>query len=930
MSLVLAVEPDAKQADVLRRIIGRQDDTELIVVTSAYAATSMMKRRVPDLVLLGASLGAKSQEIIDIFCLVSAAENPQTLWIPPAFADAQGRSRWLGSRKPDADPELFAAEVATCLARAAEQRQPQIRPEAAAPQAAPPATAQREVAAQEDAAAAPAEALVAVAEPPLEAISSAASSDALEESVADAPSILINLESATSGDARVDPEVHAAQLALLQARAEARLADELERVRREAEDQRAAELARLREEADAQRHAEVAEAREAAATEARDALSAELAKVRSEAEGTLAEELARVQAEAAQRLAEQLAEAEASHAAAVEEARIATEQAAIEALETEVARINAETEARLTDELRRVHEQAEQARRAHEQTLQTMEWERDAAAQEGRAAAEEAAARALAAEVARVRQESDARLAAELARAHAEADAAGRAQQQAQLELETAREAAERDARATAEGAATRALEDEVERVRAEADARLQRELARIRAEVEQTRQAHEQAQVEADAARDAAVREALEGAEAAAAQAHEIEVARVRADAEARLRAELVRVREEAEHARVAGESEVEEIRRRAELEAMALAEGTLEREIARARADADARLKTEVAEVRAEAERRRVAELAQMRAQLAQMHESAREHAREDARSAVAGTISEGVARAKVTVPRAGARVVAQVGSHTAVATVRAAGVVLRWLGRSARAALPLMRTVWERLPARTVPAVAVLLLLAGAAMVVDVSSVPGAVRSLAESSFTAASRVFSGTSQAVRASLEREDAPRASESPDAPAGPDSPGFLAVFSRVPLDLVVSGRRIGTTEDGQILLAAGRYRVGLVNTRLNYRGEVTLVVRPAEVTSHTVSLPEGRLQVNTEPGAEIWVEGARAGVAPLAPLPVPIGTREILVRHPDLGERREYVEIRYGEVAEVNINRREVLNPGALPRLDQPGPRIR
>jgi hypothetical protein len=146
-------------------------------------------------------------------------------------------------------------------------------------------------------------------------------------------------------------------------------------------------------------------------------------------------------------------------------------------------------------------------------------------------------------------------------------------------------------------------------------------------------------------------------------------------------------------------------------------------------------------------------------------------------------------------------------------------------------------------------------------------------------------------------------------------------------------MDLYVSGRRIGTTDDGQILLPPGRYRVGLVSTRLNYRGEVTLEIRSAAVTSHTVSLPDGRLQVNTETGAEVWLEGERAGVAPLGVVPVPIGTLEIVVRHPDLGERREFVEVRYGEVTEVSIARREAFDlreASPLPSLGQPGAPVR
>ena len=69
-----------------------------------------------------------------------------------------------------------------------------------------------------------------------------------------------------------------------------------------------------------------------------------------------------------------------------------------------------------------------------------------------------------------------------------------------------------------------------------------------------------------------------------------------------------------------------------------------------------------------------------------------------------------------------------------------------------------------------------------------------------------------------------------------------------------------------------------------LVNERLNYRGTVTLNIRAASVTSHTVTLPNGRLQVNTEPGAQVSIEGQPMGVAPLGPLPVQIGNREVVV----------------------------------------------
>ena len=136
-------------------------------------------------------------------------------------------------------------------------------------------------------------------------------------------------------------------------------------------------------------------------------------------------------------------------------------------------------------------------------------------------------------------------------------------------------------------------------------------------------------------------------------------------------------------------------------------------------------------------------------------------------------------------------------------------------------------------------------------------------------------------------------------------------------MFSRVPLDLFVGGRRIGSTnDDGHIVLASGRYTVALVNAEFNYRDAIVLDIRAGEVTSHTVTLPTGLLQVETEPGSEVWIEGELAGVSPLGPIAVPIGTRDVLVKHPDHGERRSAVGVRYNEVTALRLNLGETARP--------------
>ena len=92
--------------------------------------------------------------------------------------------------------------------------------------------------------------------------------------------------------------------------------------------------------------------------------------------------------------------------------------------------------------------------------------------------------------------------------------------------------------------------------------------------------------------------------------------------------------------------------------------------------------------------------------------------------------------------------------------------------------------------------------------------------------------------------------------------------------------------------------MAPGQYKLSLVNSHFHYSAEAELTIRPGEVTTHTVELPMGSLVVNTATGADIIIEGEKVGTAPMSAIQIPIGTREVTVRHPQFGERRQSVEV--------------------------------
>jgi len=105
------------------------------------------------------------------------------------------------------------------------------------------------------------------------------------------------------------------------------------------------------------------------------------------------------------------------------------------------------------------------------------------------------------------------------------------------------------------------------------------------------------------------------------------------------------------------------------------------------------------------------------------------------------------------------------------------------------------------------------------------------------------------------------------------------------------------------------LLLPPGTYKIQLVSRRFRYQSStIPVTIRSGQVTPYTLTIPSGQLRISTAPGAEIWVEGERIGVAPMGPIDVPIGSHEIVVKDQAGNERRQAVEVRYGETAQYTI----------------------
>jgi hypothetical protein len=128
-------------------------------------------------------------------------------------------------------------------------------------------------------------------------------------------------------------------------------------------------------------------------------------------------------------------------------------------------------------------------------------------------------------------------------------------------------------------------------------------------------------------------------------------------------------------------------------------------------------------------------------------------------------------------------------------------------------------------------------------------------------------------------------------------ATPGPVS-GWLAVKAPVSIDIREGGRLIGTSDSDKVMLAAGKHEIQLVNETLGYASKRVVQVPPGRVLSLPIEMPQGVINLNATPWAEVWIDGRRIGETPIGNLPIAIGPHEVVFRNPQLGEKHQAVSV--------------------------------
>jgi hypothetical protein len=105
-------------------------------------------------------------------------------------------------------------------------------------------------------------------------------------------------------------------------------------------------------------------------------------------------------------------------------------------------------------------------------------------------------------------------------------------------------------------------------------------------------------------------------------------------------------------------------------------------------------------------------------------------------------------------------------------------------------------------------------------------------------------------------------------------------------------------GKMIGTTLDGRLMMRPGTHTIELRNPVLGFNETRKVEITPGRVTALSLQAPTGTITVDAPAGTEVIVDGEARGTAPLPAMSLAVGTREVVLRNPQLGQRRFVVTV--------------------------------
>ena len=143
-------------------------------------------------------------------------------------------------------------------------------------------------------------------------------------------------------------------------------------------------------------------------------------------------------------------------------------------------------------------------------------------------------------------------------------------------------------------------------------------------------------------------------------------------------------------------------------------------------------------------------------------------------------------------------------------------------------------------------------------------------------------------------------------------SPQGAPVSGWISISAPAELQVFENQRLLGSTRTERIMVATGRHDLEFVNEALGYRSAKTIQVGPGQVANVKPDWPQGTIAINAAPWANVWLDGQELGETPVGNTQVPIGTHEVVFRHPQLGEQRYTTTVTATTPARLSVDMRK------------------
>ena len=159
----------------------------------------------------------------------------------------------------------------------------------------------------------------------------------------------------------------------------------------------------------------------------------------------------------------------------------------------------------------------------------------------------------------------------------------------------------------------------------------------------------------------------------------------------------------------------------------------------------------------------------------------------------------------------------------------------------------------------------------------------------------------QVEAGATATLRLSLDR---PQVAEAAAAVAEPTN-GWVLVDAPIEMQVLQNGRSLGAS-GRRLPLAPGTYDLQL--RAADFSTSKRVEVNAGRVARVDVNIPDGTVNLNATPWAEVYLDGRNLGETPIANASVSVGTHEVIFRNPQFQELRQVVTVQSGKATRLAV----------------------